>query len=130
MPIVELAKPPRCLATYTPLCRSPRLYPKPIEMVGTSGNRYSIGDLERFNQSLTCRNEIELEAVSTLEPAVYRSHEISVALPSSRCPADIAELVLPEALPDVQRSDRAPWPRLPIHSKIDNVDSRARYETK
>src|SRR5215211_3908098 len=130
MPTVELAKPPRCLAAYTSLRRRPRLYPKPIEMVRTRRNGHAIGDLEGLDQSLTRRNEIELEPVSTLESAVYWSHEVSVALPSSRCSGNVAELVLPEALPDVQGSDRASRPRLPVDSKIDNVNSRARNETK
>src|SRR5215213_4037602 len=129
MPIVELAKPPRCLAAYTPLCRSPSLDSKPIEMVRTPRDCDTTCDLEGLHQALTRRNEIELEPVSTLEPAVYRRHEVSVALPSSRCPADVAELVLPEALPDMKWSDR-PRPRLPINSKIDNVHSGTRNETK
>src|SRR5215211_4854402 len=123
MAVVELAKPPRCLAAYTPLCRSPHLNPKPVEMVRTRRDRYTLCHLEGLNQPLTCRNEIELEPVSTLEPAIYRCHEISVALPSSRCPADILELVLPEALPDVQRSDRVARAGLPIRTKIYDVHS-------
>src|SRR5207249_2029587 len=92
-----------------------------IEVVGTAGNSDSIRDLEWLGEPFASRNDVELESVAALQATVDRSHEVAITLPAAREPGHVAQLILPEALSNLQRSDRLFGSRLPVHVEIGDV---------
>src|SRR5205823_4429957 len=127
-PVVEPAKPPRSLGAESTLGGEPALETEAVEAIRARGNGNGVSDLKWREKSLTSRNEIELEAIAALETAVDRRHEIAVALPTAGESRDIAELILPKALSDVQRSNGLIGPRLPIGADICDVYTGPRHE--
>src|SRR5512141_811356 len=75
-------------------------------------------------------HNIEFKTIAALEATVDRGHEIFVALPAARCARNVVELILPEALPDMQRPDWPSRPRLPIRTQAHDVDAGSRHESK
>src|SRR5215210_6200172 len=92
-------------------------------MVCPGRERDPVRNLEGREQALTGRNDVELETIAALQPAVDRRHEVFVALPTPGEPRDITQLVLPKTLAYVQRTDRALRPRLPVDGEVGDVDS-------
>src|SRR5205823_488590 len=103
---------------------------KAVEMVRSRGDHHTIRDLEWCGEPLAGGHEVEFEPVAALQPAVDRRHEVAVALPTAGEPGDVNELILPEALADVQRTDGTLRPRLPIETKISDVDAGTRDEAE
>src|SRR5215210_4139168 len=99
-------------------------------MVCPGRERDPVRNLEGREQALTGRNDVELETIAALQPAVDWRHEVFVALPPTGEPRDVAQLVLPKTLAYVQRADRVLRPRLPVDGEVCDVNSAPRNESQ
>src|SRR5262249_28945145 len=127
--VVEPSEPPRDLRVEPALGGGTGFEPETPIPIRSRRDRDAVGDLEGIGEPLAIRDDVELEAIATLEPAVDGCHEVPIALPAAGEPGHQAQLVLPKALADVQRPDRPLRPRLPHVTEPRDLNCRTRHET-
>ena len=80
--VVEPAEPPRDLRVEPPLLRGAGLEPISPPVIGARRNGHAVGDLERLDEPLACRVDVEFDAIAASEPPVHRREEHAIALPA------------------------------------------------